>query len=454
MRRPRHLGEALKGNAHVHICATPIDDRRCAHNIASLVACDVDRFPGRLTGRDDILDDQDSFAGIESKPAPQLQATVATLGEHGSDAERARHLVSDDQAPEGRRQYDLWCPASHMASHCRPEPRRMFGVLENQRALEISRAVKTGGQLKVPVEQRPAPREHVEHQSRSHGRIACPGWCRGALSIPPCRDEGHREIGDRLARVVDVSVVIIAKNEADNIAGALESVQWIEDVVVVDSGSSDATIEIAKRYTDRVTTRTWEGYGAQKNYATGLAAHDWVLSLDADERVSPELAEEIQALMQSAPPMQGYRIPRTTHYLGRWIHSTDWYPDRQLRLYDRRVAQWSARSVHESVRIDGQVGRLRSELYHYSYREVTEHLSRMNRYTTLSATQMMADGRRASWLDLIGHPPLVFLRNYVWRRGFQDGLPGLIVSLMNSYYVFCKYAKLWEQQTESERARD
>ena len=454
MRRPRHLGEALEANAHVHIWATPIDDRRRADNIASLVARDVDRLPGRRARRDDVLDDQDSFAGVESKSASQRQATAATLGEHGAYVERARHLVSDDQAPESGRQHHLWRPATHAVGHCRAEPRRMIGVLEDQRALEISRAVKTGGQLKVPVEERPALREHVEHLSGSHGRIARRGWFRGSLSIPPCRVEAHREIGDRLARVVDVSVVIIAKNEADNIAGALESVQWIEDVVVVDSGSCDETIEIAKRYTDRVTTRTWDGYGAQKNYATGLAAHDWVLSLDADERVSQELAEEIQALMRSAPPMQGYRIPRTTRYLGRWIRSTDWYPDSQLRLYDRRVARWNARHVHESVRVNGHVGTLRSEMYHYSYRDVADHLSTMNRYTTLSAAQMMADGRRASWVDLIGQPPFVFLRNYLWRQGFRDGLPGLIVSLMNSYYVFCKYAKLWERQTESVRTQD
>ena len=263
--------------------------------------------------------------------------------------------------------------------------------------------------------------------------------------------EGYRKIGDRLGLVVDLSVVIIAQNEAENIADALESVQWVDDVVVVDSGSSDRTIEIAKRYTERVTTRLWEGYGSQKNYATGLANYDWILSIDADERVSKELAEEIQALMQSGPAMQGYRIPRTTSYLGRWIRSTDWYPDRQLRLYDRRVAQWNDRYVHESVRVQGRVGSLRAELYHRSYRGIGEHLSRMNHYTTLAAAQMMADGRRTNWLDLIAYPPLVFFRNYIWRRGFSDYLPGLIVSLMNTYYVLCKYAKLWEQQTKSKR---
>ena len=242
---------------------------------------------------------------------------------------------------------------------------------------------------------------------------------------------------------MDLSVIIITKNEAENITGALESVQWIDDVVVVDSGSSDATVEIATRYTDHVTTREWQGYGPQKNYANGLAAHDWVLSLDADERVSNELANEIKALMQSAPPMQGYHIPRAMYYLGRWIRSTDWYPDLQLRLYDRRVARWNTRHVHESVKVDGRVGTLRSEIYHYSYRDISHHLSTIDRYTTLAVKQMVSDHQRAGWLELISRPPLTFLRNYILRRGIRDGVPGLIVSLMNSYYVFLKFAKLW-----------
>ena len=242
---------------------------------------------------------------------------------------------------------------------------------------------------------------------------------------------------------MDLSVVIITKNEAGNIADALESVRWIDDVIVVDSGSSDATVEIAKRFTDHVTTRAWEGYGPQKNYATGLAAHDWVLSLDADERVSKELATEIQGLLLSGPPMQGYRIPRTMYYLGRWIRSTDWYPDLQLRLYDRRVARWNARHVHESVTVDGRVGRLHSEIHHYSYRDISHHLSTIDRYTTLAVKQMVSEQQRAGWLELMSRPPLTFLRNYVLKRGVRDGVQGLIVSLMNSYYVFLKFAKLW-----------
>lgn len=251
---------------------------------------------------------------------------------------------------------------------------------------------------------------------------------------------------------MDLSVVIITKNEAANIAGALESVAWASDVVVVDSGSTDETVEIARRFTDRVSTRAWEGYGAQKNYATGLAVNDWVLSLDADERVSPELVEEIEDMMARRPTMRGYRIPRTTHYLGRWIRSTDWYPDYQLRLYDRRVARWNARYVHESVTVDGKVGTLRSEILHYAYDGLSDHLATINEYTTLAARQMASERRSAGWFDVVAHPPLAFIRNYLLRGGIRDGMPGLIVSLMNSYYVFLKFAKLWEQRGHASRS--
>lgn len=246
--------------------------------------------------------------------------------------------------------------------------------------------------------------------------------------------------------VAGLSVVVITKNEADNISGVLESVAWADDIVVVDSESTDDTVAIARRYTDRVFTRAWEGYGAQKNYATGLAAHDWVLSLDADERVPPELAAEIDEALRRSPALKGYRIPRTTRYLGRWIRSTDWYPDYQLRLYDRRVSAWNARFVHESVTVQGRVGTLSSEIRHYAYDDLSDHLATINHYTTLAARQMAAEHRRAGLTDLIVHPPLVFFRNYLLRRGFRDGGPGLVISLMNAYYVFLKFAKLWEQQ--------
>ena len=243
-----------------------------------------------------------------------------------------------------------------------------------------------------------------------------------------------------------LSVVLITRNEAANVRAALESVRWAEERVVVDSGSTDDTARIAAELADRVVTREWEGYGAQKNHATRLAANDWILSLDADERVSPALAAEIRELLRAEPAARGYRIPRVTRYLGRWIRSTDWYPDHQLRLYDRRVAVWNDRLVHESVTVDGPVGRLRSELEHHAYRDVSHHLATIDRYTTLAARQMRRDGRRAGLVDLVVQPPAAFLRNYVARSGFREGAHGLIVSMLNAGYVFLKFVKLWEQQ--------
>ena len=241
-----------------------------------------------------------------------------------------------------------------------------------------------------------------------------------------------------------VSVTIITRNEAANIAAALESVRWADDIVVVDSESTDGTVEIARRYTDKVFVRPWPGYVAQKNFAADQARHDWILSLDADERVSPALAAEIQGLMSAGASAAGYRIPRVTFHLGRWIRSTDWYPDSQLRLYDRRHARWAGRYVHESVSADGAVSQLRSEIEHFAYHDIAHHLQTMDRYTTLAAQQMFEDGRRASWVDVLITPRLTFFRNYILRGGFRDGMPGLIISAMNAYYVGLKFAKLWE----------
>jgi glycosyltransferase involved in cell wall biosynthesis len=244
--------------------------------------------------------------------------------------------------------------------------------------------------------------------------------------------------------VPGLTATVITLNESAHLAAALQSVSWADEIVVVDSQSTDATVEIARRFTDRVVIRDWPGYIAQKNFAASIASHDWILSLDADERVTPELAAEIQALLTSAPPAAGYRVPRVSHYLGRWIRSTDWYPDPQMRLYDRRRAQWTGRLVHESVAVDGPVGRLSADLQHYPYRDVSHHLATIDRYTSLAARQMFEDGRRAGALELALHPPAALLRNYVLRGGFRDGTVGLIVSILNSYYVYLKFAKLWE----------
>ena len=243
-----------------------------------------------------------------------------------------------------------------------------------------------------------------------------------------------------------VSVTIITRDEAAHIAAVLRSVSWADEVIVVDSESRDDTVAIARRHATQVVVRPWPGYGAQKNFAAGLASHDWILSIDADERVTPALAENIVRALHSNPTAAAFRIPRVTYHLGRWIRSTDWYPDHQLRLYDRRRARWNTRPVHEALIVDGDVQLLRGELQHLAYRDLSHHLATIDRYTSLAAAVMYEEGRRTRALDLVLHPPLAFFRNYVLRRGFRDGAAGLIVSLLNSYYVMLKFAKLWELQ--------
>jgi glycosyltransferase involved in cell wall biosynthesis len=249
--------------------------------------------------------------------------------------------------------------------------------------------------------------------------------------------------------VLPVTAIVITKNEADGIADALKSLAWADEIVVVDAESTDETVGIARRYTDRVYVRPWNGYVDQKNHAAGLATHDWIFSLDADERVPPELGAEIRQVLSAEPGMWGFRMPRVSFYLGRWMRTTDMYPDYQLRLYNRRHARWDGLHVHESVKVDsGRVGQLKSELQHYPYKDLSEHLIRMDRYTTLAARQMFEKGKRATRLELLLHPPVAFVRNYVLKGGFRDGKAGLIISLVNSYYVMLKFAKLWELQRD------
>jgi glycosyltransferase involved in cell wall biosynthesis len=253
--------------------------------------------------------------------------------------------------------------------------------------------------------------------------------------------------------VPKLSVTVITKNEAADIGTALASVAWADEIVVVDSHSTDDTVAIARQHAGRVVVRDWIGYIDQKNYAASQASHDWILSLDADERVTPALAGEIKATLAGLPAHHAYRIPRVTWHFGRWIRTTDWYPDYQLRLYDRRSAQWTGKYVHEAVTVNGTVGQLRHELQHYAYRDIADHLETMDRYTTYAARQMHESGRRAGLLQIAGHPPLAFLRNYIARGGVRDGVAGLTISAMNAYYVFLKFAKLWElQQTFDHKA--
>ena len=243
------------------------------------------------------------------------------------------------------------------------------------------------------------------------------------------------------------TVTVITRIEASNLDAALDSVAWADEFVVVDSQSTNETVALARRHNARVEVRDWPGFSAQKNYAASIAAHDWILSIDADERVTPELAAEIKTILASEPAHRGYRVPRISQYLGRWIRGTDWYPDYQLRLYDRRAGEWNGRRVHESVRLNaqsGEAGRLRHDLQHFPYRDISHHLATIDRYTTLAAEQLTEDGRTPSMAGVALHPPFAFLRNYVLRGGFRLGGVGLVVSVLNSYYVFLKLTKAWD----------
>ena len=244
-----------------------------------------------------------------------------------------------------------------------------------------------------------------------------------------------------------LTVTVTTFNEAENIAAALDSVAWADEIIVVDSGSTDGTLEIAREKASRVIIHDWNGYSAQKNFAADQASHEWVLSMDADERVTPALAAEIRALLAKGPEARGYRIRRVSRYLGQWIRTTDWFPDYQLRLYDRRAGRWNELRIHESFRLaDSTPGTMHGEMEHHSYRDVAHHIQKINHYTTLVVDQWTEEGRRASAIQIVLHPLFAFVRNYLVRGGVRQGTTGLIISVLNSYYVFLKFAKLWERQ--------
>ncbi|MCM2323606.1 MAG: glycosyltransferase family 2 protein [Oligoflexia bacterium] len=238
-----------------------------------------------------------------------------------------------------------------------------------------------------------------------------------------------------------LSVTIITLNEEENIARAIRSVRWADEVLVVDSGSVDGTVAIARELGARVLHNPWPGYGAQKNLAQKSVKNDWVLSLDADEEVPAALASEIQALLSSGePPAKGYAFPRKTFYLGRWIRHGGWYPNYLLRLADRRFASWSEPQVHESLRVRGAVERLESPLHHYSFRTIHDQILTNLNFARLGSQELARKGRRPSLVRLLLKPPGKFVETYLLKRGFLDGLAGFIISVNAAYSVFLKYA--------------
>lgn len=250
-----------------------------------------------------------------------------------------------------------------------------------------------------------------------------------------------------------ISAVIIAGNEEQKIGDAIRSVEWADEVLVIDSESTDRTREIAVELGARLMTKPWAGFSKQKQFGVDNARNDWILSLDADERVSPELAAEIGSLneMHEDKLQPGYKIPRLSYYMGRAIRHSGWYPDRQLRLFNRRKARWSDVLIHESVRIDNgsAPGFLKGEIIHRSVDNAAYHNAMIGeRYAPLAARQMFENGRRTSPLMVATAGPAAFLSAYVLKTGFLDGFPGFCIARFAAHHAFMKHLCLWELQTD------
>lgn len=244
-----------------------------------------------------------------------------------------------------------------------------------------------------------------------------------------------------------LSVTIITYNEEKNIRDCLNSVKWADEIVVVDSFSTDKTIEICREYTDRVYQNKWPGFVEQKNFALTKASHSWVLSIDADERISDELREEIKGLLSNSLKYDGYYIPRKTFYVKKWILHCGWYPDYKIRLFKKDKGRWEGTegtAIHESVKVDGKTAYLKGDILHYSFLSISSHLKTINSFTSISAMENFKKGKKAGILSILFRPPFNFFKMYILKRGFLDGLPGLIVSVLSSCHVFIKYAKMWE----------
>lgn len=245
-----------------------------------------------------------------------------------------------------------------------------------------------------------------------------------------------------------VSVTIIAFNEEENLPRCLESVSWADEIVVVDNHSTDRTAEIAREFGAIVEPGRVSGFGPSKRQAVAAASGEWILSVDADEVVPSALAEEVRAIIDSNAGHCGYNLPRLTNFLGRWIYHCGWYPDLVLRLFRKDRGNFNNAPVHEQVEVDGTVGRLNNHLLHYSYPSLDVYFDKFNRYTTLAAKEEADRGRKSGVYDLTVRPFACFVKHYLIRRGFLDGLEGLMISVLSSGYVFTKYAKVRKLRSE------
>ncbi|MCX5901121.1 MAG: glycosyltransferase family 2 protein [Proteobacteria bacterium] len=244
-----------------------------------------------------------------------------------------------------------------------------------------------------------------------------------------------------------LTAAIITFNEEKNICRCLESVRWTDELIVVDSFSTDRTVELARQYTGNVLQRTWAGHVLQKQFALEQATGDWIISLDADEELSADAAAEIRSALADAPlNVNGYSFPRRSFYLGRWIRHGGWYPDRKLRLVRRGHARWGGQDPHDKLMADGQTRDLQGNILHYVYSDIAHQLRTVDSFSRITAELWLEKGKRAEPAAMLCKPVAKFFGAYVWKLGMLDGMPGLIISVISAYYVFLKYAKLWELQ--------
>lgn len=247
-----------------------------------------------------------------------------------------------------------------------------------------------------------------------------------------------------------MSGVVICQNEEETIGRCLDSLAFCDEIVVVDSGSTDRTLEIARARGARVIDQPFLGYVKQKNFALDRATHDWVVCLDADEALSEDLRQEIESALTSGPEVAGYLLDRVTYFLGVWHDRGEWYPDPQLRVFRRSLGRWVGLDPHDRVEVRGAVRTLHGKLLHWNYRDLSDHLQTIDRFSAALAREMRDHGRRFHLRDLLLRPVGRFVKGYLIRQGFRKGIPGLLVSISTAYYVFMKYAKLWELE-RSER---
>ncbi len=252
---------------------------------------------------------------------------------------------------------------------------------------------------------------------------------------------------------LSVSVYVIAYNDEPNIRPCLASVAgWAAEIIVVDSHSTDRTTDIAGEFTKKIFQVDFKGFGALRNQAVSYCSHEWIFSLDTDERMTPELREEIRLVLGQARPADAYFVPRKNYFLGRWIRHCGWYPDyRQPQLFRKGRLRYRQELVHESFDCDGPIGYLSQPVLQYPFRDIDHYIAKQDRYSDLMAQRMVEQRRRFSPHQLMTHPMAAFIKMYGFRRGYLDGMPGLILSGLYGYYTFMKYAKLWEITKDKQR---